>query len=117
MISFILLAKDRKQCTTIKAVSKLELYNNLYNVQIRRKNKSQVGCIGILQFFFFMLQTKVEITGRADEFQTLPKLEKQRICPKKALVCVRLLRTLLSPVQSFSPVPAALLGPARPPVA
>lgn len=42
---------------------------------------------GLLQFFY-MLQTKVEITGRADEFQILPKLEKQRICPIKALVCV-----------------------------
>lgn len=36
-----------------------------------------------------MLQTKVEITGRAEKFQTLLKLEKQRICPKQALVCVR----------------------------
>lgn len=28
---------------------------------------------------FYMLQTKVEITGRAEEFETLPKLEKQKI--------------------------------------
>lgn len=33
-----------------------------------------------------MLETKVEITGRAEEFQALPKLEKQKIRPKKALV-------------------------------